>query len=53
MNYIVKQKTFRRPGQMIWEEINRFDNPADADEWLTSWIRVNGLSVSDFTIVFK
>ena len=33
-----------------WQEIKRFDNPADADEWLTDYIRENNYIASDFTI---
>lgn len=53
MTYVVKQKSYSRPGQMTWKEINRFNNPAEADEWLTAWIRVNHFIGSDFTIVVK
>jgi hypothetical protein len=36
-----------------WREIRNFDNPADADTWLCGYIKENGYSSADFTIVRK
>ncbi|MGN0664543.1 MAG: hypothetical protein ACI4L5_05650 [Negativibacillus sp.] len=36
-----------------WKEINSFTNPAEADEWLCAYCRVNHFSITDFTIVVK
>lgn len=47
--YIVKVKTTNN----TWKEINRFNNPAEADEWLTAYIRINKYCCSDFTISYK
>lgn len=52
MKYTVKQKEYKN-GKATWKTINTFTNPAEADEWLTSWIRTNKLIGSDFTIVTK
>ena len=46
--WIVKAYTGYKTG---WQEIKRFNNPADADLWLCSYIRENGYSPADFTIV--
>ena len=48
--WIVKAYTGYKTG---WQEIKRFNNPADADLWLCSYIRENGYSPADFTIVRK
>jgi hypothetical protein len=40
-----------RPGRLVWADIKEFDNPADADNWLCRYVRENGLSITDFTIV--
>lgn len=53
MKYLVKQKTYTRPGRWEWETINEFDDPAAADEWLSAWIRIKKYIVSDFMIVVK
>lgn len=34
-----------------WQKIRRFDNPADADNWLCSFVREHGYSITDFNIV--
>ncbi len=34
-----------------WQEIKRFDSSANADEWLCSFVRENGYSITDFNIV--
>ena len=39
------------PGRLVWADIKEFDNPADADNWLCGYVRENGLSITDFTIV--
>ena len=36
-----------------WQEIKRFDNPVDADNWLCSFVRENGYSITDFNIVCR
>ena len=36
-----------------WQEIKRFNSPADADLWLCNYIRENGYSPADFTIIRK
>ena len=46
--WIVKAYTGYKTG---WQEIKRFDNPAEADEWLCSFVRENGYSITDFNIV--
>ena len=46
--WIVKAYTGYEKG---WQEIKRFDNPGDADEWLCSYVRENGYSITDFNIV--
>jgi hypothetical protein len=48
--WIVKAYTGYKTG---WQEIKRFDNPADADNWLCSYVRENGYSITDFNIVRK
>ena len=48
--WIVKAYTGYKTG---WQEIKRFDNPADADNWLCSYVRANGYSITDFNIVRK
>ena len=34
-----------------WQKIRRFDNPADADNWLCSFVKEHGYSITDFNIV--
>jgi hypothetical protein len=48
--WIVKAYTGYKTG---WQEIKRFDNPADADNWLCRYVRENGYSITDFNIVRK
>ena len=48
--WIVKAYTGYKTG---WQEIKRFDNPADADNWLCRYVRENGYSIKDFNIVRK
>ena len=48
--WIVKADMGYRKG---WQEVKRFDNPADADKWLTRLIRANGYNPTDFTIIAK
>ena len=46
--WIVKAYTGYKTG---WQEIKRFDSSAKADEWLCSFVRENGYSITDFNIV--
>lgn len=46
--WIVKAYTGYKTG---WQEIKRFDNPADADNWLCSFVKEHGYSITDFNIV--
>ena len=48
--WIVKAYTGYKTG---WQEIKRFNSPADADLWLCNYIRENGYSPADFTIIRK
>ena len=48
MTYTVKARTNKG-----WKEIKRFDSPAEADRWLTNYIKANGYIGSDFTITAK
>ena len=48
--WIVKAYTGYEKG---WQEIKRFDNPRDADEWLCRHVRENGYSITDFNIVCR
>ena len=48
--WIVKAYTGYKTG---WQELKRFDNPADADLWLCNYIRENSYSPADFTIIRK
>ena len=48
--WIVKAYTGYKTG---WQEIRRFDNPADADNWLCNHVREDGYSIQDFTIVAR
>lgn len=48
--WIVKAYTGYKTG---WQELKRFDSPAAADTWLCSYIKENGYSPADFTIVRK
>ncbi len=48
--WIVKAYTGYKTG---WQEIKRFDNPADADNWLCSYVKENGYSITDFNLVRK
>ena len=48
--WIVKAYTGYEKG---WQEIKRFDNPGDADEWLCRHVRENGYSITDFNIVCR
>ncbi len=36
-----------------WKTLKTFDNPGDADRWLTNHIKTNNYIPSDFTIVRK
>lgn len=49
-HWIVKAYTGYKKG---WQEIKRFNNPAEADEWLMKYVKENGYSINDFTIVRK
>ena len=48
--WIVKAYTGYKTG---WQEIKRFDNPADADNWLCTYVKENGYSNTDFNLVRK
>lgn len=48
--WIVKAYTGYKTG---WQEINRFEDPAEADEWLCSYVKVHKYSITDFNIVSK
>ena len=48
--WAIKANTEYKTG---WQEIKSFNNPADADNWLCSYIKENGYSNADFTIVRK
>lgn len=48
--WIVKAYTGYKTG---WQEIKRFDNPAEADTWLSAYIKENGYSNTDFNIIRK
>ena len=48
--WIVKAYTGYKTG---WQEIKRFNNPADADLWLCNYSRENSYSPADFTIIRK
>lgn len=37
-------------GKLRGTKLAEFDNPADADEWLCAYCKVNGCSIVDFTI---
>ena len=45
--WIVKQNGGYKEG---WKEIKRFNNPGEADAWLTNHIKTNDLKYYDFTI---
>lgn len=49
MSYIVYVKSSGNQ----WKELKRFSDPKQADQWLTSYIKVHGFTPSDFTIVRK
>ena len=48
--WTIKANTGYKTG---WQEIKSFNNPADADNWLCSYVKENGYSITDFTIVRK
>ncbi|MDE5583505.1 MAG: hypothetical protein K2J08_07350 [Ruminococcus sp.] len=49
----VKALTAEKPGKLVWTTIREFSNPADADSWLCSYIKENGLICTDFRISTK
>ena len=50
-NWVARGLRAERPGRLVWADIKEFDNSADADNWLCGYVRENGLSITDFTIV--
>ena len=46
--WIVKAYTGRG-----WQEIKRFDNPGDAENWLFKYVKDNGYIFTDFNIIRK
>ena len=49
--WIVKALTAEKPGKLVWKTIKEFDSPAKADDWLCSYVKKNGYSITDFNIV--
>jgi hypothetical protein len=49
--WIVKALTAEEPGRLVWMAIREFDSAAKADDWLCSFVRANGYSITDFNIV--
>ncbi|MDE5582244.1 MAG: hypothetical protein K2K14_11025 [Ruminococcus sp.] len=47
----VKALTAEKPGKLVWKTIKEFDSPAKADNWLCSYVKKNGYSITDFNIV--
>ena len=48
--YEIKQAVYRQAGKRTWETIKIFDNAGKADEWLMSYCRAKGYSITDFII---
>lgn len=36
-----------------WQKMRSFDNPAEADEWLTAFIKCHRYACTDFTIKYE
>lgn len=49
----VKALTVKEPGKLVWTTIREFKNPETADNWLTTYIKENGLICTDFRITTK
>ena len=50
-NWVVRALTAIEPGKLAWEDLKVFNNPGDADNWLSNYCRENGCSITDFNIV--
>ena len=46
--WVVKVYTDYKTG---WQDLKRFDNAQDADEWLCNFIRESGCSYTDINLV--
>ena len=48
--WVARGLTAEKAGKLVWTDLKEFDNSAEADNWLCSYVRNNGFSITDFTI---